>query len=38
MKSFFQGVKQVKKDMMEIEMLMMIMTTTDNKVTTFLII
>lgn len=41
MKSFSQGVRLVKKDMMEIEMfVMMIMTTTttDNKVTTFLII
>ena len=41
MKSFSQGVRQVKKNMMEIEMFMMMMimmtTTTDNKVTTFLI-
>ena len=40
MKSFSQGVRQVKKNMMEIEMFMMMImmtTTTDNKVTTFLI-
>jgi hypothetical protein len=41
MKSFSQGVRQVKKNMMENEMfvMMIMMTTTiDNKVTTFLII
>jgi hypothetical protein len=41
MKSFSQGVRQVIKNMMEVEMfviMIMLMTTTDNKVTTFLII